>query len=100
MWIGTKPVHIGDDDLDDINHTTYKVRKTLIGKKKGKSPHFEYIIQYLDSVKDHKSDDDKKIEDDNKKIESQETNKTQAVKEDKNPDKMNKAVHRKKNKKG
>ena len=100
MWIGTKPVHVGDDHLDNINHTTYKVRKTLIGKQKGKSPHFEYIIQYLDRVKDHKSDDDKKIEDDNKKIESQETNKTQAVKEDKNLEKMNKVVHRKKNKKG
>lgn len=93
MWTGTKPVHIGDDHLDNINHTAYKVIKSLIGKLKGKSPHFEYIIHYLDRVKDHKSDDDKKIE-------SHETNKTQAVKEDKNPDKMNKAVHRKKNKKG
>jgi hypothetical protein len=50
VWIGTKPVHIGDDHLDNINHTAYKVRKTLIGKQKGKSPHFEYIIQYLDRV--------------------------------------------------
>jgi hypothetical protein len=65
-WIGTKPPHIGEVSIDSTHPTAHEVITGILGKMNN--------LMKKCNLKDHKSDDEKKIKD-YKKRESHQTKK-------------------------